>query len=144
MKTSRSMLCVSDVARQLVAFHARLSSSVTLSSGVLKPFNNILYNAGQAFSGTTGEFTAPYSGVYFFIGSTGSKTGGAFSNVDLVKAGSALARTYIEQNGTFDNAATCHATVHVRAGEKVWLRPFSSSTFSSDVTHFSGFLLHAD
>ena len=47
-----------------VGFFARMSTHVT-TSGVIK-FDSVTFNRGSHYSTSTGRFTAPVSGVYFF------------------------------------------------------------------------------
>ncbi|KAK7111146.1 uncharacterized protein [Littorina saxatilis] len=134
-----------DLATRRVHFHATLGAKISLVVGNhLQPFSNVLNNEGQAFASTTAEFTAPVNGVYFFVGSTGPRTSGKFGNMRLMKEGISLSETYIEQDGTYDVMGTCHATVHLSKGQKVWLECTSQDSTFWEGTAFTGFLVYAD
>ncbi|KAL4236500.1 hypothetical protein ACF0H5_004886 [Mactra antiquata] len=53
--------------KKKIAFTARVTPSVTLQSGQTLVFRNIQTNDGNAYSNTTGVFTAPTSGTYVFF-----------------------------------------------------------------------------
>ncbi|KAK7111147.1 uncharacterized protein [Littorina saxatilis] len=134
-----------DIATRRVLFHAVLGKKISLTKTQhLQPFGNVVNNEGQAFDNTTAEFTAPVNGVYFFVGSTGPRATAKFGNMGLMKEGISLSETYIEQDGTYDVMGTCHATVHLSKGQKVWLECTSQDSTFWEGTAFTGFLVYAD
>ena len=56
-----------------MSFHARHLSGVNerVQAGDVIIARDVIINQGQGYSASTGHFTAPISGVYFFMASTG-------------------------------------------------------------------------
>ena len=59
-----------------VSFHAQLSSNEGVSSGHTLVLSTVYNNDGHAYSNSTGRFSAPFDGTYFFIASAGDDDGG--------------------------------------------------------------------
>nr|QBA18398.1 VIgL family C1q-related protein 1 isoform 2 [Littorina littorea] len=130
-------------ASLLVCFHAMLTSHFT-GSGTLKPFTAIT-NAGDAFTESTGIFTAPRNGTYFFAGSTGTGRADKWVDMFLSKEGVAVSRALTYQYSTFKTMGSVQATLFLAAGQRVWLGSATAIThYIADTTSFSGFLIHAD
>ncbi|XP_062617244.1 uncharacterized protein LOC134278953 [Saccostrea cucullata] len=52
---------------KIVAFHAILSKGLNnIPIDTILKFENVLTNEGEGYSPTTGKFTAPEDGVYYF------------------------------------------------------------------------------
>ncbi|KAK7111148.1 uncharacterized protein [Littorina saxatilis] len=136
-----------DVARLQVGFHASLGKETTLSDGDHLRSFSVVSNDGQAFNRLSGEFTAPVNGTYFFVGSTGTHTSSHHANMALMKDGIKVSETYLMQVGRNYDSSTvmgsCHAVLHLKNGQKVWLECTYDSTFWRG-TVFSGFLISAD
>ncbi|XP_076435414.1 uncharacterized protein LOC143275302 isoform X2 [Babylonia areolata] len=122
-----------------VHFHARLTSNTQLSSGSILKMTTVLNNQGGGYDSSTGYFTAPMDGNYFFIATTGSYSADTFANMDMMKEGSIVAKIYLERHGTYDNMGSCHAALPLKAGDRVWLQSTASSYLKAIVTSFSGF-----
>ncbi|KAK7089760.1 uncharacterized protein [Littorina saxatilis] len=133
-----------DAASTRVSFHARLKNSLDNFLGRLQPFN-IITNEGDALNGTTGIFTTPRNGTYFFVASSSSYSTDKSVNMHLMKEGTSVALASARQYSSYPAAATCHATLHLTVGERVWVESVSSHTaYHSNRTFFTGFLLGAD
>ena len=127
-----------------MAFHAKLSSDVTLTGQQPVICDVVETSVGGGYDGQTGVFTAPVDGLYCFMvsASPGSddedKWCGLYIMLDDRQVGGLLARGKAW--------STDHAAVQVTAGQKVWLRLLTipghnENTFSS-LTTFTGMLLH--
>ena len=66
----------SDSAKSKISFHSQLRSNDGVSSGHTLVLPNVYNNDGHAYDNTTGRFTAPHDGTYFFIASAGDADGG--------------------------------------------------------------------
>ncbi|XP_076435699.1 uncharacterized protein LOC143275448 [Babylonia areolata] len=122
-----------------VHFHARLTSDTKLSSGSILKMTTVLNNQGGGYDSSTGYFTAPMDGNYFFIATTGSYSAGNYANMDMMKEGTTVGQTYMIEDSYAYNMGSCHAALLLNAGDKVWLQSSATSSFESVVTSFSGF-----
>ena len=136
-------MCVTDRTRQQVAFHAVYLHSEAPPYGTPVIVNHVMYNHGNAYSGTTGYFTAPFPGVYFFAGTTGSDRSdhAAYHYLYVDNTPLSGVRTYEDHNPP--SSATAHAAVHLTTGQRVWIRSYGD-TYNSPYTTFSGFLISPD
>nr|QBA18397.1 VIgL family C1q-related protein 1 isoform 3 [Littorina littorea] len=126
-----------------VSFHAMLTSSFA-GRGTIRPFT-VITNEGDAFSGTTGIFTAPRNGTYFFVASAGTQSSGKSVYMSLQKDGVAVTRAYTRQYSGYTAMGSVQATLFLAAGQRVWLGSATAIThYIADTTSFSGFLIHAD
>ena len=127
-----------------MAFHAVLSSTVTLTGQQPVICDVVMTSVGGGYDGQTGVFTAPVDGLYCFMVSASpvSDDEDKWRSLDIVLddrgVGGLLAQ------GTA--YSTDHTAVQVTAGQKVWLRSLTipghnENTFSM-LTTFTGMLLH--
>eukprot|EP00916_Digyalum_oweni_P002101 GHVL01003916.1.p1 GENE.GHVL01003916.1~~GHVL01003916.1.p1 ORF type:complete len:410 (+),score=18.93 GHVL01003916.1:115-1344(+) len=131
-----------DTATLRVSFHAMLTSTFT-GTGTLTPFT-VITNEGDAFSGTTGIFTAPRNGTYFFVASAGTVASDKYVHIYLQKDGVSVSRAYTQQYSGYPTMGSVHATLYLTAGQRVWLHSGGSNSYYYSTTSFTGFLIHAD
>ena len=138
-----TLFCVfTDAKTPLIGFNAQSRvDQPNLNPPTHVKFNNVLYNAGQGYDSSTGDFTAPLPGAYFLIFHTRSyDTGSAHSYMKV--NGNEVCRAYIYND--LDHGS-CHAVVHMAKGDKAWVEPFSENEYYIDhTTSFAGFLFYAD
>ncbi|XP_070182624.1 uncharacterized protein [Littorina saxatilis] len=141
--TTETLTARLDTATLRVSFHARLTSSFTCS-GTLTPFT-VITNEGDAFSGTTGIFTAPRNGTYFFVASAGTASSDKYVYMYLQKDGVDVSRAYTLQYSGYFTMGSVQATLYLTAGQRVWLHSAASDPYYYySSTSFTGFLIHAD
>ncbi|XP_070205582.1 uncharacterized protein [Littorina saxatilis] len=128
-----------------VAFHALLQTDVRVKTERVLILKHVLVNLSDGYDSYTGYFTAPVSGVYLFMATSGSFDKN-IAKLDLVHEGKVIA--FI---GAKENSTTCHAAFCVPAGERVWLRSFGPETENDSFcfeegwkTSFSGVLIQPD
>lgn len=86
---------------QVIAFHAEANSDSTGTSAIVVGWLTPAVNNGSGFNNTTGKFTAPIAGIYFF-GFTylGGAHSGSSTNVYLYKDNTKIVMTRDDtQNG---------------------------------------------
>ncbi|XP_070174061.1 uncharacterized protein [Littorina saxatilis] len=126
-----------------VSFHAKLTSPFT-GSGTLTPFT-VITNEGDAFSGTTGIFTAPRNGTYFFVASAGTYSSDKYVYMSLQKDGVSVSRALTRQYSSYRTMGSVQATLYLMVGQSVWLfSDLSNSYYYYPSTSFTGFLIRAD
>nr|KAG5693590.1 hypothetical protein BaRGS_011715 [Batillaria attramentaria] len=131
---------------KLVLFHARLRTG-DVSGGDHIIFTDVIINEGNAYNPSTGEFTAPYNGSYFFtataVGGHYSTTTDYYANMVLMVDGSPVTNIWTK-SVNYVETGTCTYAAHLTKGHKVWLQAYRDDHFDSPDTSFSGFLVRAD
>ena len=138
-----------------VYFYAQKNSSFqTMNTPI--PFEIERLNVGNAMNLTSGIFTAPRAGTYFFslsaIADYVSGTGGDL-RVALVLNSNHVGSTHTNR-ATSLRAIETHSlqsTLHLEVGDKIWLTIWANynnnGIFYDDrfhYTHFTGWLLNED
>ena len=132
-----------DVATPRVSFNARSTQHQTPSPPAHVQFDEVLYNQGDAFSGHTGNFTAPVAGTYVFVFHIRTdSTSGAES---VIKAnGVEICRAIIQDGNSYEHGS-CPAVVHLNTGDRVWVEPYGGrGYYQSHTSSFIGFLISDD
>ncbi|XP_046645880.1 uncharacterized protein LOC124336212 [Daphnia pulicaria] len=144
----------SNVKSAQVHFYAKMSAAFTKEKTPL-PFKEARINVGKGMDLSTGKFTAPRTGFYFFsftglaefpLAST-SKTLG----VRLLLDGTSVGNAWVSEQHTFKDQSsplTLQSILYLKSGQKVWLEIDTISTgvklFDRFYTHFTGFLLEEE
>ena len=142
-------LCfVSDNTIPTIVFNAHAVTSTYASNGQTLVFRTIDSNIGNAYSSSTGKFTAPVNGTYTFTVTlcANNRNTGQFN---LVLDGSTVTELYLyKYSGHATQSAT--VSVYLKQGQKVWVQSASSCSSSypclystgSCENRFSGSLIH--
>ena len=131
-----------------MAFHTQLKDDVTLTGRQTVICDTVIASVGGGYDDKTGIFTAPVSGTYCFMA-----TSGPYS--DDVNEVCALTLVLEDEDigaiGARGKArCTGHAAVQVKAGHKVWLRAFTdigrtTNRYQGGLwTSFTGMLLQPE
>ncbi|KAK4011157.1 hypothetical protein OUZ56_020272 [Daphnia magna] len=160
--TLQTWIGFADVKSMPVYFNALRSSTTFKQVQVPIPFDVARVNVGGAMNLSTGKFTAPRVGKYFFI-FTGTASflpsaGRSSLNMGLCLNGNSFGDivTYGLSDESNSNvyqqeSLTLQSTLHLNAGDQVWLQiGFLSGSFLEGgggfggTNHFSGWLLEED
>ncbi|XP_052761732.1 complement C1q tumor necrosis factor-related protein 3-like [Mya arenaria] len=115
-----------QIATPLVYFHARSPQTTSLSTSEVIVYKTVEANQGNGYSATTGKFSAPVRGLYFFFMHTCSPVS-IYVYLQIVKEGSALMASV---NYDKDSGACSSSQVFVQldAGETVWVQCSSGAS----------------
>ncbi|KAK7477470.1 hypothetical protein BaRGS_00031294 [Batillaria attramentaria] len=104
------------------------SHTITLSKTEPIKFDHVATNYGNAYSGTTGKFTAPYEGIYgFYLHIMGGESGRvtlAIYSTSLDGEGIACAAFAEGSDLDSNDQASCATALHLRAGDQVYVKYF--------------------
>ncbi|KAL8594883.1 hypothetical protein ACOMHN_038446 [Nucella lapillus] len=131
-----------QVSRDVVSFHAQLGRNTAGQPGQPLVLSVVYNNNGPAYNNTTGIFTEPSDGVYFFIASTGSYNRTHDAYLELVVDGEELSMAFAHNNSVAGEMATCHGVANLTAGQRVWLRSMLDGYYNYADTFFTGFLIN--
>jgi hypothetical protein len=123
------------------------------------PFDLAGVNEGNAMNLTTGKFTAPRPGIYFFsftgLARLEDSSSANFASF-LFLNGNLIGASYVqENNGPVDQYSplTLQSTLNLKTGNQLWMQieyysPSSDSSHlldnSNHYTHFTGFMLEEE
>jgi hypothetical protein len=147
-----------DVKSEPVHFYAQRNSNYNTTRTPI-PFDLAQVNEGNAMDLTSGKFTAPRPGIYFF-----SFTGNAFLpvsssrvylGVSLYLNGGRIGTGRVEEYDTSDyqySPLTLQSTLNLKSGDQVWVAIVDTLLTpgaylyddSSHHTHFTGFMLQEE
>ena len=100
---------------------------------------DVVNNQGNAFDPTTGKFTVPVNGAYFFAATTSSGTSSTYANAEIVVDGTMICRI---QSSVNYEIGSCQAVTSLHMGQVVWLRCYGGTYyFNGPATSLTGFLI---
>jgi hypothetical protein len=144
-----------DVKSVPVHFHVQRNSSFN-KTDTLIPFDLALVNEGNAMDLTSGKFTAPRPGIYFFSFTALARlesSAGAWYFSKLYFNGNSIGSGFVhEVYGPVNQFSplTLQSTLDMEKGDQVWVQIDYSGTSSylsdngNHHTHFTGFLLEEE
>ncbi|XP_076450401.1 uncharacterized protein LOC143286648 [Babylonia areolata] len=148
LKAKVESLQMSCQATTHVAFSARLKDSFfTVTNNQVIILRDVLVNIGHAYDTSTGNFTAPVTGTYYFSAMAAPYGNSKSANVNL-RSDSAEMGDFVFNSYAFAESHTqtgsLQGVVRLQKGERVWLNCYSANSYLWSVapTAFSGFLLY--
>ena len=123
-----------------IAFHATLTHHLTLGPSQTVVFDQVITNNGNGYSSSSGLFTAPRDGTYYFTTSFLSRSGSAhlqmMRNAEVIGSGAGY-----PNNGS---TGSMSATVNLKKGDAVKIRHWkgvSTQGLYGPYPMFTGFIL---
>ncbi|XP_062292142.1 uncharacterized protein LOC133996497 isoform X11 [Scomber scombrus] len=142
---------VEELKRQN-ADQPKVAFSIGLTdSGLIGPFNTditlkfskVITNIGQAYSPSTGLFTAPVRGAYYFSFTTLDRRSSAYRNIYIYHNDKRMLLSY-NYSANANESVSNSLVLQLEKGDVVYLvLPAGYSVYddSGDITTFNGFLL---
>jgi hypothetical protein len=134
-----------------IAFNARNIKNSKPGAGDTIVFTDILLNLGEAYNSNTGVFTVPLGGIYLFTAQL------CVHVSQYIDFGLVVDNVYMDIARYRDNSGyiccfTLTTTVHIKSGNKVWVKVISRTGSGTILFHddshywtsFSGVLIHTD
>ncbi len=139
-----------DVESSPVYFSVQRSSNFNLLTTPMS-FELARLNIGGAMNMTSGIFTAPSTGKYFFLlsGTCAADTGG-YIGISLKLNGNHIVMARCDSSGFFYGSFSLDSTLNLQVGDKIWSQIDwrGDSAYLRDdgahYTHFTGWLLQED
>ncbi|XP_063045277.1 complement C1q-like protein 4 [Engraulis encrasicolus] len=130
-----------------VAFSAALTNSWFIESGdndLNLVFSRVITNVGESYSSTSGFFTAPVRGVYYFRFTVMDKLSSRYMDIRMHKNGQQLMWLYEYDTDGHETYLSSGLTLQLEEGDVVnMVLPAGRRLYDSINNHsiFSGFLL---
>ncbi|EFX82610.1 C1qdc1 protein [Daphnia pulex] len=145
-----------DVKSAPVHFYVQRNSSFSRENTPI-PFELARVNEGNAMNLTSGIFTAPRPGIYFFsfaglarLSSSSKAWFQSYLNLNGNRIGTSFVTQYNDPVDQY-SPLTLQSTLNLKKGDQLWVQIVSSSVSSSylydnsdHMTHFTGFLLEEE
>jgi C1q-related factor len=135
---------VVDVKSSPVYFHVQRNEQYILN-GTTIPFQIERLKVGGGMNITSGIFTAPKSGIYFFSFSGISTSPADWLDIDLYHNSNLIARAY-GPNAAGLFTAALSSTLSLKSGDQISLRLNHGQLFDNSAHHtnFNGMLLQEE
>ncbi len=145
-----------DIKSAPAYFYVQRGDVTFNQSQIPIPFDVLKLNAGGAYSASSGKFTAPVKGKYFFSASgipafQASSSSRQNLDIGLYKNGERIAAAHSDE---MHSAAMLHETfalqltLDLQKGDQIWLEILGispgASLWGGAYVHFSGFILEEE
>lgn len=135
---------VKEYVTRRVAFHSCLTTNLALGSTQTVIFDQDILNDGGAYNSSTGHFTAPYGGIYYFS-STFLKTGAVPLHLQMVRNDDEIVRAHAAPTPHLE-IGSMTAVVSLTKGDIVKVRHYPGKgpeeVIHADWSLFTGFLIN--
>jgi hypothetical protein len=146
-----------DVKSAPVHFHVKRKSDFNFNTtSTPLPFELAVVNEGNAMNLTSGKFTAPRPGIYFFsftgvahLRSSSQSWVKFYSDLNLNGNQIGSSKVYEGKGPGVDQSSplTFQSTLNLKKGDQLWVTIWydhSSSYLQGHFTHFTGFMLEEE
>ncbi|XP_077997934.1 caprin-2-like [Glandiceps talaboti] len=138
-----------DPHEQRVTFSvARTSSMGPLSGSRVVVYNKVYANDGNGYSTSSGKFTCPVSGMYYFMIAAMRRLTSDNLHVCLMKSTTQLPCIYVHNSGGRQHGASSNSVIiEVLQGDEIWVRLGDGTAVygdSGEYTTFTGYLLYSN
>jgi hypothetical protein len=155
LKEKQKWIGYADVKSAPVHFHVQRNFEFNTKSTPI-PFDLAVLNEGNGMNLTSGIFTAPRTGIYFFSFTGVARFPASTSFVDLnvglylngVRIGTGRAEDANTVDIQWSPLSTLQSTMNLKKGDKIWVEITSMSSGAGLVddgddhyTYFTGFML---
>ena len=126
-----------------VAFYAVLNGNIaTAEANQVVIFDSVMTNVGNTFDQSTGKFTCPINGVYWFSYSANKLEDGSFFEINLMKDQEIVALA-VSTNGNGHQQISQSALLELNVGSQVWLAMDDNNdkVYGAKRSTFAGYLL---
>ncbi len=157
-KDFQKFIGYADVKSTPVHFYVQRNSSFDTKFTPI-PFELAVVNEGNAMDLSSGKFTAPRPGIYFFsfagrayLRSNNNAWLGSYLYLNGNLIGSSLVQEVIGTSVNQDSPLSLQSTLNLKTGDQLWVTiDYCCSSFimylyddSSHYTHFTGFMLEEE
>ena len=125
-----------------MAFFAKRLHDQNPEYGSPLVFFEVSTNLGDGYNNTSGYFTAPYNGTYFFVVTCGSVDNDDYANYNLYLDDDKINHVFMYNHNGHIYFSTLHGSAHLGVGQTVWVR--SNGAGYHSYSSFSGFLISED
>ncbi|XP_053400227.1 C1q-related factor-like [Mercenaria mercenaria] len=123
----------------VVAFNARSSFTVSVSSGGTVVFDTVLMNEGEGYDRATGIFTAPHNGLYYFAAHVCNEGNNAVRYAIVVDNNQITSSTQYDINSVY-SCSSVNAVVMMKSADRAWIKCTSGSKFYHDIYRWNSFI----
>ncbi|XP_045206954.2 uncharacterized protein LOC123559205 [Mercenaria mercenaria] len=123
----------------VVAFNARRSSTVTVSSGGTVVFDTVLMNEREGYDRAAGIFTAPHNGLYYFAAHVCNQ-GNTGVNYAIVVDNNQITSSTQYDNDNVYSCSSVNTVVMMKSADRAWIKCLSSSNFHHDAHRWNSFV----
>jgi hypothetical protein len=155
LKDFQKWIGYADVKSAPVHFYVKRNSTFFSPVGTPIPFDLAVVNEGNAMNLTSGIFTAPRPGIYFFsftgMASMPASSSRVYLGVALYLNGGRIGMGYVSDENTTndqDSPLTFQSTLNLKSGDQVVVALYTQSLEAKlydnspyHFTHFTGFML---
>ncbi|XP_045198873.2 complement C1q-like protein 4 [Mercenaria mercenaria] len=130
-----------------VSAHVRLSGNTPLSGSARVMYDVEISNIGEAYKFNSGQFTAPFGGVYLLHVTACLGSGGRWMTLNIMDNDKVIGRVFVGDSA-YHTCGSETLSLHLDSGDNVWVERVAGSATWLNEDHgwnsFTATLLYAD